>query len=46
MNTIAKLVTSPVIVTKNNGQTTETVISSYGDKQKSVHNVHVLNVLN
>ena len=32
MNTIAKLVTSPVIATKNNGQTIETVISNFGDK--------------
>lgn len=38
--------TNPVIATKNNGRTTETAISSYGDKQKSVLNVHVLNVLN
>ena len=38
--------TSPVIATKNNGQTIETVISNFGDKHESVPSADANNVLN
>ena len=39
--TIVKTAKRPVIAAKNNGQTIETVISNFGDKHESVHNVCV-----
>lgn len=38
-------VTVPVTVAESYGKITEMITSSYGDKHKPAHNVHVLNAV-